>query len=73
MIIPITSIGFAAIIIQEAVIKASVKNDRASRIFRLFNVDKYLYVTKKLAELTIDAFKTIKTPSSPISVLPIAV
>jgi hypothetical protein len=68
-----TSIGFAATIIQEAVIKASVKKERASRIFRLFSVDKYLYVTKKLAELTIEAFKTIKTPNKPISVLPIAV
>jgi len=65
--------GLAAIIIQEAVIRPSVKNDRASRILRLFNVDKYLYVTKKFAELTIEAFIAIKTPIKPISVLPMAV
>jgi len=65
--------GFAAIIIHEATITLSEKNDLASRIFLLFNVDKYLYVTKKFAELTIDAFKTSKTPIRPISVFPIAV
>jgi hypothetical protein len=63
----------AAIIIQEATITPSVKNDLASLIFLLFNVDKYLYVTKKLAELTIEEFNTKKTPISPISTLPIAV
>jgi hypothetical protein len=38
----IANIGLAAIIIQEAVIKASEKKDLASRILRLFRVDKYL-------------------------------
>ena len=68
-----TSIGLAAIIIQEATITPSVKNDRASRIFLLFRVDKYLYVTRKFAELTIEEFNTKKTPIKPISTLPIAV
>jgi hypothetical protein len=36
------SIGLAAIIIQEAVISPSEKKERASRILRLFKVDKYL-------------------------------
>jgi hypothetical protein len=36
-------------------------------------VDKYLYVTKKLAELTIEEFKTKKTPINPRSTFPIAV
>jgi hypothetical protein len=36
-------------------------------------VDKYLYVTKKLAELTIEAFSAKKTPIRPTSVLPTAV
>jgi len=35
------NIGLAATIIQEAIIKDSEKNDLASRILRLFNVDKY--------------------------------
>jgi hypothetical protein len=39
----------------------------------LFNVDKYLYVTKKLAELTIDAFIANQTPIKPTSILPIVV
>jgi hypothetical protein len=65
--------GLAATIIQEAVIRPSAKNDLASLIFLLFNVDKYLYVTKKLAELTIDAFIARNTPIKPMSVLPIAV
>jgi hypothetical protein len=69
----IANIGFAAIIIQDAVIKPSEKNERASLILRLFKVDKYLYVTKKFAELTIDAFKARKTPIKPMSVFPIAV
>ena len=73
MIIPIANIGLAAIIIQEAVIRPSEKNDLASLIFLLFNVDKYLKVTKKFAEETIDAFIAKKTPNSPISVLPTAV
>ena len=68
-----TSIGLAAIIIQEATITPSVKKDLASRIFRLLRVDKYLYVTRKFAELTIEEFSTKKTPISPISTLPIAV
>jgi hypothetical protein len=34
------NIGFAAIIIQEAVIRPSEKNDLASLIFLLFRVDK---------------------------------
>jgi hypothetical protein len=55
------------------VINPSAKNDLASLIFLLFNVDRYLYVTKKFAELTIDAFIAIKTPIKPTSVLPIAV
>ena len=71
--IPITNIGLAAIIIQEATIRDSVKNARASRIFRLFKVDKYLYVTKKLAALIIEEFKTKSTPINPISTLPTAV
>lgn len=73
MTIPMTSIGLAAIIIQEATIIPSAKKDLASRIFRLFKVDKYLYVTKKLAELTIDEFSTMSTPIKPISVFPTAV
>ena len=67
------SIGFAAIIIQEAVINPSEKKDLASLIFLLFKVDRYLYVTKKLAELTIEAFMAKNTPNRPMSVLPIAV
>lgn len=67
------SIGFAAIIIHDATITPSVKKDLASRIFRLFKVDKYLYVTKKLAELIIEEFNTKKTPINPISTFPIAV
>jgi hypothetical protein len=49
------------------------KKDLASLIFLLFKVDKYLYVTKKLAELTIEAFKTVNIPIIAISVLPTAV
>ena len=67
------NIGFAAIIIQEAVINPSEKKDLASLIFLLFKVDRYLYVTKKLAELTIEAFMAKNTPNRPMSVLPIAV
>jgi hypothetical protein len=67
------NIGFAAIIIQEETIRDSEKKDRASLIFLLFNVDKYLYVTKKLAELTIEAFIAKNTPSKPTSIRPIAV
>jgi hypothetical protein len=73
MSIPIANIGLAAIIIQEAVIRPSEKKDLASLIFLLFSVDRYLYVTKKLAELTIEAFIARNTRKSPISVLPIAV
>jgi len=69
----IASIGLAAIIIHDAVISPSEKNDLASRILRLFKVDKYLYVTKKFAELTIDALSAKNTPINPISVLPTAV
>jgi len=65
--------GLAAIIIHEAAIKPSEKKERASLILRLFKVDKYLKVTKKLAELTIEAFIAKNTPNKPISVLPIAV
>jgi hypothetical protein len=36
-------------------------------------VDKYLYVTKKLAELTIEAFIAKKTPINPMSIRPMAV
>jgi hypothetical protein len=71
--IPIASIGFAATIIQEAAISPSEKKERASLIFLLFKVERYLKVTKKLAELTIDAFMAKKTPNKPMSVLPIAV
>jgi hypothetical protein len=39
----------------------------------LFKVDKYLYVTKKFAEATIEALITIKTPIKPTSIRPIAV
>jgi len=69
----IANIGFANIIIHDAVKRPSVKNDLASLILRLFRVDKYLYVTIKFAEATIDAFIAIHTPIKPISVLPIAV
>lgn len=65
--------GFAAIIIQEAVIRPSAKNDLASLIFLLFKVDKYRYVTKKFAELTIEALIARKTPMRPTSTFPIAV
>jgi hypothetical protein len=65
--------GLAAIIIQDAVINASEKNDLASLILRLFKVDKYRYVTKKFAELTIEAFRAKKTPIKPTSVFPTAV
>lgn len=51
----------------------SVKNERASRILRLFNVERYRYVTKKLAELTMEELRTKKTPIKPRSTLPIAV
>jgi hypothetical protein len=67
------SIGLAAIIIQEAVISASEKNERASLILRLFSVERYLYVTKKLAELTIEALSAKNTPIKPTSTLPTAV
>jgi hypothetical protein len=73
MIIPIASMGLAAIIIQEAVIRPSEKNDLASRIFLLFRVERYLKVTRKFAEDTMDAFIAKKTPNNPISVLPTAV
>jgi len=65
--------GLAATIIQEAVISPSAKNERASLILRLLRVDKYRYVTKKLAEDTIEAFIARKTPIRPTSTLPIAV
>jgi len=55
------------------VIKPSEKKDLASLIFLLFKVDKYLYVTKKLAELTMDALIARNTPIRPTSTLPIAV
>jgi len=65
--------GFAATIIQDETIKDSEKKDLASRIFLLFKVERYLYVTRKLAELTIEAFIAKKTPIKPTSILPIAV
>jgi len=65
--------GLAATIIHEATINDSEKNDLASLIFLLFNVDRYLYVTKKLAELIIEAFIAKKTPIRPTSIRPIAV
>ena len=65
--------GLAATIIQDDTISDSEKNDLASLIFLLFNVDKYLYVTKKFAELTIDALIAKKTPIKPISIRPIVV
>ena len=65
--------GLAAIIIHDAAIRPSEKNERASLIFLLLRVDKYLKVTKKLAELTIEALIAKNTPNKPISVLPIAV
>lgn len=67
------SIGLAAIIIQEAAIKPSEKKERASLIFLLFKVERYLKVTRKLAELTIEAFIAKNTPNRPISVFPMAV
>jgi len=63
----------AATIIHEATIRDSAKKDLASLILRLFNVDKYLYVTKKLADATIDAFIAKNTPIKPTSIRPIAV
>jgi hypothetical protein len=36
-------------------------------------VDRYLYVTRKFAELTIEEFNTRNTPINPKSTLPIAV
>jgi hypothetical protein len=65
--------GFAATIIQEATIKDSEKKDLASLIFLLFKVERYLYVTKKLAELTIEALIARNTPIKPTSIRPIAV
>jgi hypothetical protein len=37
----IANMGLAAIIIHEATMTPSVKNERASRILRLLSVDKY--------------------------------
>jgi hypothetical protein len=71
--IPIANIGLAATIIQEATIMLSEKKDLASRIFLLFNVDKYLYVTRKLTELMMEALIAKKTAIKPTSVLPIKV
>jgi hypothetical protein len=65
--------GLAAIIIQEDTINDSEKKDLASLIFLLFSVERYRYVTKKLAELTIEALIAKKTPINPISILPIVV
>lgn len=65
--------GLAKIIIHDATITASVKKARASRIFLLFKVERYRYVTKKFAPLTIEEFKTRRTPINPISVFPTAV
>ena len=63
----------ANIIIQEAAINPSEKKDLASLIFLLFKVERYLKVTRKLAELTIEALIAKNTPNKPTSVLPIAV
>jgi len=63
----------AAIIIQDAAIKPSEKNERASLILLLFKVERYLNVTRKLAELTMEAFIAKNTPKRPMSVLPMAV
>jgi len=71
--IPITSIGFAKIIIHDVTITPSAKNARASRIFLLFSVERYRYVTRKFAPLIIEELRTNSTPISPISTLPIAV
>lgn len=65
--------GFAAIIIHEATITPSEKNERASRILRLFSDDRYRYETKKLAALIIEEFRTNRTPINPISTFPTAV
>jgi hypothetical protein len=65
--------GLAPTIIQDDTISDSEKKDRASRILRLFKVDKYLKVTKKFAELTIDALIARNTPINPTSIRPIAV
>lgn len=65
--------GLAAIIIHDAAIIDSEKKQRASRIFRLFSVDKYRYVIKKLAELIIDAINVTTTIVIPTSVFPISV
>jgi hypothetical protein len=51
----------------------SVKKERASLIFLLLRVERYLYVTKKFDEATIEAFITKNTPNNPKSTLPIAV
>lgn len=67
------NIGLAATIIHDDTIKDSEKKDLASRILRLFSVDKYLNVTKKFAELTIDALIAKKTPIKPTSIRPMAV
>lgn len=53
--------------------RPSEKKDLASRIFLLLRVERYLYVTRKLAEATIEALITKKTPARPTSVRPIAV
>lgn len=65
--------GLAAIIIHEEHIIPSVKKERASLIFRLFKVDRYLYVTKKFAPLITEDIKTSKIAETPISTFPIAV
>tara|TARA_B100000780_G_scaffold77660_1_gene52509 strand:+ start:7738 stop:8025 length:288 start_codon:yes stop_codon:yes gene_type:complete len=54
-------------------IRDSEKKDLASLILRLFKVDKYLYVTKKFAELTIEALIANQTPIKPTSILPMVV
>jgi hypothetical protein len=52
---------------------ASVKNERASRIFLFPNVDKYLYVKRKLAELIIEPAPAKNTAINAISTFPVAV
>ena len=65
--------GLAAIIIQEEHIIPSVKKDLASLILRLFRVERYLYVTKKLAPLITEEINTRRMAETPISTFPIAV
>jgi len=60
-------------IISDDNIRDSEKNERASRIFLLFKVERYRYVIIKLAELIIEALIAKKTPNNPISIRPVIV